>query len=92
MLLPGAHLADRRRDKRISYRGSQGMETGVFMRVLIASVDFFTAASIKRTLAKEKVMYDTTDLGETIMTSSSSIWPPRTSTAMKCCSGYARRV
>jgi len=34
------------------------------MRVLIASVDFFTAASIKRTLAKEKVMYDTTDLGE----------------------------
>ena len=46
------------------------------MRVLIASVDFFTAASIKRTLAKEKVMYDTTDLGETIMTSSSSIWPP----------------
>ena len=57
--VPGAHLADRRRDKRISYRGSQGIETGVFMRVLIASVDFFTAASIKRTLAKEKVMYDT---------------------------------
>jgi len=34
------------------------------MRVLIASVDIFTVASIKLTLAKENVMYDTTDLGE----------------------------
>lgn len=34
------------------------------MRVLIASVDIFTTASIKLTLAREKVMYDTTDLGE----------------------------
>jgi two-component system, cell cycle response regulator CtrA len=34
------------------------------MRVLIASVDVFTVASIKLSLAKEKVMYDTTDLGE----------------------------
>lgn len=34
------------------------------MRVLIASVDIFTAASIKLALAREKVMYDTTDLGE----------------------------
>jgi two-component system, cell cycle response regulator CtrA len=37
---------------------------GVFMRVLIASADIFTAASIKLTLVKEKVMFDTTDLGE----------------------------
>ena len=34
------------------------------MRVLIASVDIFTVASIKLTLAKENVMYDTTDLSE----------------------------
>ena len=37
---------------------------GVFMRVLIASVDIFTTASIKLILTKEKVMFDTTDLGE----------------------------
>src|SRR5215469_18680187 len=34
------------------------------MRVLIASVDIFTVASIKLTLAKDNVNYDTTDLGE----------------------------
>src|SRR5262252_8419707 len=34
------------------------------MRVLIASVDVFTVARIKLTLAKEKIMHDTTDLGE----------------------------
>jgi two-component system, cell cycle response regulator CtrA len=34
------------------------------MRVLIASSDIFTIASIKLTLAKEKVTYDTTGLGE----------------------------
>ena len=36
----------------------------MFMRVLIASVDVFTVARIKLTLAKEKIMHDTTDLGE----------------------------
>ena len=34
------------------------------MRVLIASVDVFTVARIKLTLGKEKIMHDTTDLGE----------------------------
>ena len=34
------------------------------MRVLIASSDLFTVASVKLTLAKEKVMSDTTELGE----------------------------
>jgi two-component system, cell cycle response regulator CtrA len=34
------------------------------MRVLIASVDFYAATSIRLILAKEKVMCDTTDLGE----------------------------
>ena len=34
------------------------------MRVLIASVDVFAVARIKLTLAIEKIMYDTTDLGE----------------------------
>jgi len=34
------------------------------MRVLIACVDVFTIARIKLTLAKEKIMHDTTDLGE----------------------------
>jgi two-component system cell cycle response regulator CtrA len=34
------------------------------MRVLIASGDIFTIASIKLSLAKEKVTYDTTGLGE----------------------------
>src|SRR6516164_3081211 len=39
-------------------------ELGGFMRVLIACVDVFTIARIKLTLAKEKIMHDTTDLGE----------------------------
>jgi two-component system cell cycle response regulator CtrA len=34
------------------------------MRVLIASVDVFTVARIKLTLATEKIMHDTSDLGE----------------------------
>ena len=34
------------------------------MRALIASVDVFTVARIKLTLASEKIMYDATDLGE----------------------------
>lgn len=37
---------------------------GVSMRVLIASDDIFTIASIKLALAKEKVRYDTTGLAE----------------------------
>jgi two-component system cell cycle response regulator CtrA len=34
------------------------------MRALIASVDYFTATSIKLVLAKENVAFDTTDLGD----------------------------
>ena len=70
------------------------------MRVLIASVDIFTVASIKLTSAKENVMYDTTDLGEDGLQMAKLYdydiilldLPPRTSTATKCCSGCARRV
>jgi two-component system cell cycle response regulator CtrA len=36
----------------------------MFMRVLIVSRDVFTVASVKLTLAKEKLMFDTTGLGE----------------------------
>ena len=70
------------------------------MRVLIASVDIFTVASIKLTSAKENVMYDTTDLSEDGLYMAKLYdydiilldLPPRTSTATKCCSGCARRV
>ena len=70
------------------------------MRVLIASVDIFTVASIKLTLAKENVNYDTTDLGEDGLQMAKLYdydiilldLPPPDIDGYEMLSGYARRV
>jgi DNA-binding response OmpR family regulator len=73
---------------------------GSFMRVLIASVDVCTVARIKLTLAKEKIMHDTTHLGEDGLQLVQlfdydiilyDVTPSEIDGFTKCCGAYAMR-